>query len=267
VFVVAGLTGFVTPPWAVGALLGALLALLGIIVGVPAYHSVRRSKGRRRGRTHAVISMLAGTALFLVFLVIALVGLFQYYLMRPTCEENLKHIYTALRAYAEDHGGAFPPELETLVDDGRLDGDHWLTCPAYKVPVGRPTYVLTPEINIRAKRPDGQEWWPPDTLIVSDGPPYFAHDDGTVRALLLGGEITHVPHRDWAAYQKDQTDRWSRTLTEIRTAEADAAAGEAAEPAPEASPAPAPPETSGGQGAAAREPAGDSAARDPKDPT
>jgi len=246
VFVVAGLTGFVTPPWAVGALLGALLALLGIIVGVPAYHSVRRSKGRRRGRTHAVISMLAGTGLFLVFLVIAIVGLFQHYLLRPECEENLKHIYTALRAYAENHGGAFPPELETLVEDGHLDSDHWLTCPAYKVPVGRPTYVLTPEINILAKRPDGREWWPPDTLIVSDGPPYAAHGDGQVRALLLSGEIKLVPHKGWSAYQKEQTDRWSRTLGEIRAAKADAGTGEAAEPAPEKSPAPAPPEKSGG---------------------
>lgn len=229
VFVVAGLTQFVTPPWAVGALLGALLALLGVIVAVPAYHGVRRSKGRRRGRTHAMISMLAGSGLFLVFLVLALIGFAREVWMRPTCEENLKHIYTAMRAYAEDHDGALPPALETLVDDGHLDSDRWLTCPAHKMPVGETTYVLTPEINIAAKRPDGKPWWPPDTMIVSDGRP-DAHKDGKVRVLLLDGKIDHVPVDKWYTYRKTQNDRWSQTVNQVRAAEEEPEAGESAEP-------------------------------------
>ncbi len=237
VFVLAGLLKFVTPPWAVGALLGALLALLGIIVGVPAYHSVRRSKGQRRGRTHATISMLAGAGLFLVLLVIAIVGLFQHYYMRPTCEENLKHIYTALRAYAEDHGGALPPELETLVEKEYLESDHWLTCPAHKMPVGETTYVLTPEINLSAKRPDGSDWWPPDTMIVCDGRP-DAHTDREVRVLLLDGTIEHVPAEDWYSYRKTQNNRWTRIVNQIRAlreeAEAETEEDDAEAPAPDA---------------------------------
>jgi len=216
-FVATGLTRAVTPPWAVGALLGMLLALLGVIVAVPAYHSVRRSRGRRRGRTHAMIAMLAGAGLFLVFLVVALVG-FAQERMRPTCEQNLKKIHDALRAYAEAHGGAFPPKLETLVEEEYLASNDWLSCPAYKVPPGRTTYVLTPDIDIAAKRPDGKPWWPPDTMIVSDGPPYNAHDDGKVRALLLNGEVKHVPYQEWAAYQETQARRWNRILNQIRAA-------------------------------------------------
>jgi len=216
VFVVIGLLRAFTPPWAVGALLGMLLALLGVIIGVPAYHSIRRSKGRRRGRTHAMISMLVGTGLFLVFLVVALVGFAQEW-KRPPCKENLNKIHDALRAYTRDHEGAFPPTLDILADDGYLQR-RYLTCPAYKVPVGEKTYVLTPDINLDAKRPDGKPWWPPDTMIVSDGPPYTAHEDGKVRALLLGGEVKHVPYEEWSAYQNAQTRRWNRILNQIRAA-------------------------------------------------
>jgi hypothetical protein len=238
VFLLAGLTRFVAPPWAVGALLGALLALLGIIVGVPAYHSVRRSKGRKRGRTHAVISMLAGTGLFLVFLVVALVGFARDVWMRPTCEENLQRIYSALRSYADDHEGKFPSSLETLVDDGYLASNHWLTCPAHKMPVGETTYVLTPQINISAKRPDGRPWWPPDTMIVCDGRP-DAHKDRRVRVLLLSGKIEQVPTEEWYSYRKTQNNQWSRTINQIRALreEAEADEGESAAPAPAAAPA------------------------------
>jgi len=216
-FLVAGLTKFVTPPWAVGALLGALAALLGAIIGVPAYHSVRRSKGRRRGRTHALLAMAAGAGLFLVLLVVALVG-FAGEWMRPTCEENLARLYKALRQYADTHRGAFPPSLETLVSDGYLESADWLTCPAYKVPAGQNTYILTPQINLQRKRDDGSPWWPPDTLIVSDGPPYSAHRDGAVRVLLLDGKINAVPVGRWPSYQKSQTERWSHIIWQMREA-------------------------------------------------
>jgi len=225
VFLAAGLTKFVTPPWAVGGLLGALLALLGIIVAVPAYHSVRRSKGRKRGRSHALIAMAAGTTLFLVFVVIAMVGFAKDIWLRPTCEENLKHIYTALRQHARDHGGTFPDSLETLVGEGYLESDHWLTCPAHKMPVGQNTYILTPDINIRARHPDGQPFWPPDTMIVSDGRP-TAHRDGRVRVLLLSGEVTFIPTDDWYSYRKAQTERWRRTLDEIQRLQPDTDAKE-----------------------------------------
>lgn len=238
VFLVAGLTRFVAPPWAVGALLGALLALLGVIVGVPAYHSVRRSKGRKRGRTHAVIAMLAGGGLFLVFLVFALVGFARDVWMRPTCQENLQRIYSALRSYADDHEGAFPPSLETLVEDGYLASNHWLTCPAHKMPVGETTYVLTPEINLSARRPDGEPWWPPDTMIVCDGRP-DAHNDRKVRVLLLSGKIEQVPVEDWYAYRKTQNNRWSRTVNQIRALREaeEAEEDDAPAPAPAAAPA------------------------------
>jgi len=216
VFLLAGLVKFVTLPWAVGALLGMLVALLGVIVAIPAYHNIRRSKGRRRGRTHALITLGAGSGLFLIFAVLALILFLRHFYMRSTCKENLEHIYVALRTYADDHDGAFPPALETLTEERYLSSNRWLTCPAHiEASIGDNTYVLTPQINIEAKRPNGEPWWPPDTMIVSDGRPN-AHKDGKVRALLLNGEIKYIPLGEWYAYRKVQNERWSRTVTEIR---------------------------------------------------
>jgi len=233
-----GLGQFVTLPWTVGMALGAVLALLGVMIGVPAYHNVRSSRGRKRGRTHALIAMLAGTGLFLGFLVGALAGFATNVWLRPTCEQNLEKIYAALRAYADQHDGAFPKSLDILVDERYLDSRSGLTCPAYHVQVGTTTYILTPDININAKDPDGQAWWSPETMVVSDGPPYEAHGDGVVRAMLLGGELKEVPLSNWDVYQKAQAQRWNDILNKIRK-QNEAAAEEAAEPpaAPPAAPA------------------------------
>lgn len=233
-----GLGRFVTLPWAVGGLLGALLALLGVVIAVPTYHTIRRSRGRKRGRGHALITMATGGLLFLVFGVIALVGWSQW-MLRPSCEENLKTIYTALRAYADRHDGAFPKSLEVLIEQGYLDSPNRLTCPAYHVRAGETTYILTPDINVNAKQPDGADWWPPDTMIVSDGPPYDAHGDGFVRTLRLSGDVEHVKRTHWSAYQKGQSDRWSKTLNRIRAAREKAAEAGASPPTGTAPPAPA----------------------------
>jgi len=235
---VVGLGRFVTPPWAVGGTLAALLALLGVLIAVPAYHTVRRSRGRKRGRTHALITMAAGALLFLVFGIIALVGWSQW-LLRPTCEQNLKKIHHALKKYADKHAGVFPQSLDVLAKEEYLENPNWLICPSYRVPVGETSYILTPDIDTSAKRPDGSDWWPLDTMIVSDGPPYKAHGDGFIRVLLLGGEVKRVKLTEWAAYQKAQAERWNKTLRQIRQAKEKAARKDDSAPtaAPPATPA------------------------------
>ena len=235
---VVGLGRFVTPPWAVGGTLAALLALLGVLIAVPAYHTVRRSRGRKRGRTHALITMAAGALLFLVFGIIALVGWSQW-LLRPTCEQNLKKIHHALVAYADNHAGVFPQSLDVLAKEGCLESPNRLICPSYRVPVGETSYILTPDIDTSAKRPDGSDWWPRDTMIVSDGPPYKAHGDGFVRVLLLSNEVKRVKLTEWAAYQKAQAERWNKTLSQIRQAKEEAARKDDSAPtdAPPAAPA------------------------------
>ncbi len=196
-------------PWTVGATLGALAGLLGLLIAVPGYHNVRRSRGRRRGRTHALICMAVGGGLFLVCLVGAIAGFAINVWMRPTCEQNLEKIYGALRVYADAHDGAFPVDLEVLVHTGGLSSPNWLTCPAYSVRIGQPTYILTPKINLK------NPLFPPDLVIASDGPPYHSHADGLVRFLLLSGEVKTIEQSKWDAFHKAQVERWNGIMNQI----------------------------------------------------
>ena len=245
-----GVSGFWTPPWAVGMTMGALLALLGAIIAIPAYHGIRRSRGRKRGKALAAAGLAGGGGLFLVFLVGAIIG-FVTAQWKPPCEENLKRMYLALRDYADKHEGAFPMSLEVLANEGYLDGRDWLTCPAYRVVPGTPTYILTPDINVK------NPLFPDSMLIVSDGPPYEAHGDGFVRALLLSGKITAVPLSDWPSYQETQKTRWNEIQNKIRRVPPAAPGGAPPAPAgplfapPTAAPAaaPAPPPAAPATGA------------------
>ena len=197
-------------PWTVAATIGALAALLGVMVAVPGYYNVRRSRGRRRGRAHAVMALGVGGGLFIVQVIGALAGFAANVWLRPTCEQNLEHIYTALRAYADKHDGAFPAGLDALVEEKHLDNPRWLTCPAYAFQVGKPTYILTPDVNIK------NPLFPKDLMIISDGPPYNSHEDGRVRYVLLSGDIKSIEHTKWDALRKAQVERWNAIMNQIR---------------------------------------------------
>ncbi len=212
---VIGLGRFVAYPWTIGATIGAGLAVLGGLTAVPAYHNIRRSRGRRRGLLYARIGIFGGAALALVFGAMAVAGWAKHLMMQTTCEENLRAIYGAMRAYADNHDGQLPRSLETLVTDGHLENRDWLTCPGharkYRVPVGRVTYQRyvaapgQPEVNLK------DPLFPPDLMIISDGAPYNTHKDGMVRALLLDGTIEKVPHRQWQSFVRN----WQKMRQEI----------------------------------------------------
>jgi hypothetical protein len=191
-----------TDPFLVGAAMGALVALLGVFIAVWAYPAIKRSRGRRRGMPLVKAALLGGLGLFLIFLS-CFVAEWAMSLNRPPCEENLGHIYSALRAYADNHDGEFPPNLETLYKEKYLDNMEWLRCPAYKMVPGSVTYVLTNDVNMENKL------YPPEMMIVHDGLPYDAHGDGLVRVLLLNGNIEKIQLGDWQKYLDGQGKIWS----------------------------------------------------------
>ena len=204
---VIGLGRFVTDPWMIGPLIGALLALLGAMTSVPAYHSIRRSRGRKRGKLLAVIGMIGGAALTLGFGTVAAVKIINTLWLRPSCEDNLGKIYAALRQYAERHHGKIPKDLKVLVREGYLDSPNWLTCPEYQIPIGTCTYqmAISPGIDINL---DNRDVFPPSLMIVSDGAPYDSHSDRLVRALLLDGTVEKVPVDRWERYRAEQGQLW-----------------------------------------------------------
>ncbi len=189
-------------PWTTGMGLGALVAFLAAMTGLPSYHNVRRSRGRKRGKTLALIAMAAGGLLCISMGAGALAGVYRI-LSQPTCEDRLQVIYTALRAHADDHDGRLmPTSLERLVEEGYLEAKEWLRCPAQQVVPGTVTYTayLSPTLPINVRDPI----FPPDLMIVSDGLPLDAHKDGMVRVLLLNGDVQLVPVREWESWKRRQ---------------------------------------------------------------
>ena len=216
---VIGLGRFVTAPWMIGSSLGALLALLGAMTAVPAWHSIRRSHGRKRGRRLAAIGMIGGAALTLGFGTVAAVKIIDNLWLRPACEDNLHKIHAALRAYAERYDGRLPKELEVLVREGCLADRNGLTCPEYHVPIGTSTYqmYISVGIDVNVNNPRA---FPPNLMIASDGAPYDSHSDGLVRALLLNGDIQKVPFDRWERYRAEQGKLWD-AIREALKAQAD----------------------------------------------
>ena len=206
--------------WIAGPALGALLALLAAMIGLPAYHGVRRSRGRKRGRRLAMVALVGGLGVFVGFASLATVVAIREFAFRPTCEENLTRIYAALQAYAKAHDGDLPRSLDTLAEEGFLDSRLWLTCPATSEARGRLTYTMVPRINLDDAR------FPPDMMLASDG--IRSHGDALVRVLLKNGTIRKVPMAEWAEYEKAQGRLWGRIQGQIHdeAAEKDAAGGE-----------------------------------------
>jgi len=207
VVLLVGLTRIAWPPWTIGTTLGAGVALLAAMTGLPAYYNIRKSRGRKRGKRPALVAAIGGAALTVVLGATAVAGwIINFSSLRPTCEENLGHIYQAMMAYAKDHNGrVLPPSLESLVKDKYLDSRRWLTCPDYPVrPGSPPTYILhvstpTPNLNDPLFKEKAHE-----LAIVSDGAPYNLHEDGQVRVLLLDGHVEKVPYDKWQMFLDQQ---------------------------------------------------------------
>jgi hypothetical protein len=211
-FAIGWLLQAFTAPFAVGAAMGALVALLGVMIAVWAYPAIRKSRGRRRGMGLVKIALLGGGGLFLTFLACSIAG-FALDKNRPPCEENLSRIYSAIRSYTADHKGAFPPNLSALVKEKYLDNMDWLRCPAYKVVPGSVTYSMTPDVNMENKLYTDH----PDLVMVFDGPPYDAHQDGLVRVLLLNGTIEKIPFGQWQKFRDQQDKIWQEIQRKLHT--------------------------------------------------
>jgi hypothetical protein len=197
-FLAAWLSRQLTPPFAISCLIGGLMALLGAMIALSAWNTVKRSRGRKRGLKLATGALLGGTALFLLFTVGAIVGWAQDK-NRPSCEDNLKAIHKALLAYAADHDGAFPPSLNTLTEDKKyLANAESLTCPEYRVTPGVRTYEYVKDIVYNEQ---GKKVFPPNMMVASDGPPYTTHSNGEIRVLSLDGKIITKPLAEWSTFQ------------------------------------------------------------------
>jgi hypothetical protein len=180
------------------------------MIGLSAWNTTRRSRGRKRGGKMAQYALLGGAGLCLVFLIGCVIGGAQYYYGRQPCEKNLEAIYAALQAYAAKHDGALPsetPGLKGLVADGDLAKSAWLKCST--IP-GSPPYRYVPDVSMNPKYKSA---FAPKALLVYDESP---HPDGLVRCLLLDGSVEKMPLKDWAKYIADQLRQWQDSQTKFK---------------------------------------------------
>jgi hypothetical protein len=215
-FLAAWMSGTLTPPFAVGATIGSLVAALGAMVGLSAWNTIRRSRGRRGGAMLAKIALIGGGSLFFLFALGAIIGYAKYH-YRPTCKENLQHINAALRDYASKHDGVYPPNLMTLVEEHNLDKRDWLTCPAYAAIPGTQTYGYITQLTINPKY--YPSIFPTNMLVAYDGPEFNTHGDGFVRVLLLDGTIEKKPLTDWAKFFDTEGRLWQDVQRKVRIAQ------------------------------------------------
>ena len=249
-----------TKPLTVAGGLGCILGVMGLLTALLSYHSIRRSRGRKGGARLALSSLGAGGGLVLLSFVLLIFGIATEWLGRSSCEDNLKHIYAALRGFTSKHEDALPRELRGLVQEKALDSSSWLTCKEYPAAIGAQTYSYwgTDASRLGVKITQ----LPPELPIVTDGPPYDLHPDGQVRVLALNGEIKLISTDKWEGFRKAQGEKWNEILNKMRNPKAAKKAepapppkeGESTEPAPK-EPAPAPATPAPGPAAPAPAPA------------
>ena len=93
--------------------LAALSALVGFVAGIVGL--IRTRSGRRRGHAPAAWGTFLCGGVLLLGVPLMSMGRAREPVKRVVCASNLRQIGQSARQYAIDHGGAFPPDLETLL--------------------------------------------------------------------------------------------------------------------------------------------------------
>jgi len=100
------------------------------------------------------------------------------------CRENLEKVSGAIAAYRSDHGGSYPPNLDTLVDRGYMAAKA-LRCPGCEATAkGRGRYVYLP--------PTGRVARNPYAVLVCDPRP-FCHGERGGWVLRRDGRLDLTP--------------------------------------------------------------------------
>jgi len=229
-FVSVGMLAEVYTPWFLAGLVGAGMAVFAALLVVPAWYNIRRSRGRRTGNRLALANLATAGLLVAACLCVGLVA--KATEDTAPCDERLRAVHRALRQYASNHEGRFPPRPETLVRRGYLPAAK-LTCPEHPgARCGEPTYIpesYRPEVDFGNGEP-----FPKDLVILIDRALTTIVDESTGKrvrghyALELGGRVTYVPHARLEEAIEYQRRVIGRILTERELLE-DALSGPAEE--------------------------------------
>lgn len=128
--------------WSLGLGLGSLLcgiftAIPAVICGHIAIRRINRSGGRETGRGLAITGLVAGYLMIVILPVMLSIMVPTFAMVQQKAIEaksmaNARQIVVSCRQYAGDHDGRYPPDLETLVNEGIITDDRILRCPLLK---------------------------------------------------------------------------------------------------------------------------------------
>ncbi|MBN1435893.1 MAG: hypothetical protein JW936_02355 [Sedimentisphaerales bacterium] len=126
----------------------------------------------------------------------------------PHCDEGLKEIYQAIIQYQQQNQGAYPPNLETLVESELLSP--WLlVCPASEFGVGECSYIyraadLPPQLSRDAAK---------NIIIAYDKKPWHKKRRNI---LFADGQIQRLPEKIYSQFiKKDNQLRETMDLEPI----------------------------------------------------
>jgi len=164
--ILVGLTIRVYTPWLWASLIATGVVLFGMLLVLPGYANIGRSRGRKTGRRLGMINIAAGLALIAGFLS---AGLISYAMAdHSTCRSRMQAIHKALMEYATRNDSRFPPRPETLVEKGYLKAGK-LTCPKFPgAREGDSTYnedSYSGQVDLRTDRAE----FPGDLMILMGG--------------------------------------------------------------------------------------------------
>jgi prepilin-type processing-associated H-X9-DG protein len=157
-----------------------------------------RTGARGDGNTLAVMLTVVVVIAFMAGMLLPALSMSRGQTRRISCASNLKQIGLAMRMYAADHDGHFPPPdgaagLEVLRANGYLENHKMFTCPA--TTTTRQDGIALTEENIDYIYRGGlTEASPVDTPVAWDKPDNHKQY-GNV--LYVGGHVTGFAGQDW----------------------------------------------------------------------
>lgn len=178
--------------------------LIGLILGIVAARRASRQPEQYGGRGLAIGGICTGAVglLMSLFLAAAVFGPFglSEHASRRVCTRNAMRIGTAMRDYAQANNGAFPPDFETLIQDGSLDEmDFW--CPNSD-PDSTDLYECYQYVSGQTTADNA------DNVLVYEKPECHKGEGGTV--LFLDGRVEFVePY----AHVEDLVSQTRRRIT------------------------------------------------------
>jgi prepilin-type processing-associated H-X9-DG protein len=164
----------------VGPLLGVLAVILGIVAIIRAGRQPQRHGGMARGAIGVALGAISVLLAAVVLMVLAR-GLELH--KRSVSQMFLRSIGQAVHDYARQNAGAFPPNLDTLVNEGMCTADQLTNPSSGHVPPARDySYVYY------AALPDFER--EPDWILAYGDPAHHAGEGANI--LYVDGRVEFV---------------------------------------------------------------------------